>query len=70
MNGKELKKLINNNILDDDIICVGEQNDRYGDRDKEIIGVRRRPLQSDGNNTYKVLVTKPYNTNGALKFWG
>ena len=53
--GKQVKELINANIADNDIVCIGEQHDSLG--------------RFDNSNTYKAIITKPYNSNGALKFW-
>lgn len=67
--GKEVKEFINANINDDDIVCVGEQNDSLGRFDRQIIGVETRQVGFDGTNTYKAIITRPYTSNGALKFW-
>ena len=69
MFGRQLKKIITENIKDEDIVCFGEQNDRFGRNDREIIGVETRQIGFDTNDTYKVLLTKQYNSNGAMKFW-
>lgn len=67
--GRQVKELINANISDDDIVCIGEQNDSLGRFDRQIIGVERRQVGFDDTNTYKAIITKPYKSNGALKFW-
>lgn len=69
MFGRQLKKIITENIKDEDIVCFGEHNDRFGRNDREIIGVETRQIGFDTNDTYKVLITKQYNSNGAMKFW-
>lgn len=69
MFGRQLKKIITENIKDEDIVCFGEQNDKLGRYDREIIGVETRQIGFDTNDTYKVLITKQYNSNGAMKFW-
>ncbi len=68
MKAKELKDMINS-LDDDDVICVGKPNDKQGNYDEEIISVETRQCGFHGNNIYKVLTTKSYETNGALKFW-
>lgn len=67
--GKQVKELINANISDDDIVCIGEQYDSLGRFDRQIVGVETRQVGFDASNTYKAIITKPYNSNGALKFW-
>lgn len=67
--GKQVKELINANIADNDIVCIGEQHDLLGRFDNQIIGIETRQLGFDNSNTYKAIITKPYNSNGALKFW-
>ena len=67
--GKQLKELINNNILDDDIVCFGEKGDMLGRYDRQIIGVEKRQVGFDVDNTYKAIITKPFESNGAMKFW-
>lgn len=69
MFGRQLKKIITENIKDEDIVCFGEHNDKFGRDDREIIGVETRQIGFDTNDTYKVLITKQYNSNGAMKFW-
>lgn len=69
MFGRQLKKIITENIKDEDIVCFGEQNDKFGRNDRDIIGVETRQIGFDTNDTYKVLITKQYNSNGAMKFW-
>lgn len=69
MFGRQLKKIITENIKDEDIVCFGEHNDKFGRNDREIIGVETRQIGFDTNDTYKVLITKQYNSNGAMKFW-
>ena len=67
--GRQVKELINANLSDDDIVCFGEENDPLGRFDRQIVGVETRQVGFDGSNTYKAIITKPYNSNGALKFW-
>lgn len=69
MLGKELKELINTHIADNDIVCIGEQDDQSGRYDNKILGVEVRQVGFDNNNTYKAIITSPYNSNGAMKFW-
>ena len=69
MLGKDLKELINTHIADDDIVCIGEQSDKLGRYDNKILGVEVRQVGFDNNNTYKAIITSPYNSNGAMKFW-
>lgn len=69
MYGKQLKKLINDNISDEDIVCFGEKGDMLGRFDNKIIGVEKRQVGFDENNTYKAIITEPFNSNGAMKFW-
>ena len=69
--GKKLKELINNNISDNDIVCFGEKGDRLGRFDRQIIGVETRYVGFDdeNENTYKAIITEPFDSNGAMKFW-
>lgn len=67
--GKHLKELINKHIADDDIVCVGEEKDVLGSQDCQIIGVEKRQVGFDADDTYKVIITKPFKINGAMKFW-
>ena len=70
--GKQFKELINNNIEDKDIVCFGEKGDTLGRYDRKIIGIERRKVGFDNDvtdDTYKAIVTTPYETNGAMKFW-
>ena len=67
--GKQLKKLINDNISDEDIVCFGEEGDTLGRFDHQIVGVEKRQIGFDGDNTYKAIITKPFISNGAMKFW-
>lgn len=67
--GKQLKRLINDNILDEDIVCFGEKGDMQGIFDRQIIGIERREVGFDDINTYKAIITEPFASNGALKFW-
>ena len=70
--GRQLKKLINDNIYDDDIVCFGEKGDSLGRFDRQIIGVERRKIGFDDefhDDTYKAIITEPFNSNGAMKFW-
>ena len=69
MRGKQLKKIIAENIKDEDIICFGEQNDKLGRYDREIVGIETRQIGFDNNDIYKAIVTLPYSSNGAMKFW-
>ena len=69
MYGKQLKKLINDNISDNDIVCFGEKGDVLGIYDHKIIGIEKRQTGFDENNTYKVIITEPFYSNGAMKFW-
>ena len=69
MLGKDLKELINTHIADNDIVCIGEQDDEFGRYDNKILGVEVRQVGFDNNNTYKAIITSPYNSNGAMKFW-
>ena len=69
---RQLKKLINDNICDDDIVCFGENGDSLGRFDRQIIGVERRKIGFDDefhDDTYKAIITEPFNSNGAMKFW-
>lgn len=69
--GKKLKELINNNISDNDIVCFGEKGDMLGRFDRQIIGVETRYVGFDdeNENTYKAIITEPFDSNGAMKFW-
>lgn len=69
--GKQLKKLINDNISDEDIVCFGEKGDILGRYDRQIIDVERRKVGFDdeNDNLYKAIVTAPYKSNGAMKYW-
>ena len=69
--GKQLKKLINDNIADDDIVCFGEKGDKLGRFDRKIVGVERRNFGFDDDNddTYKAIITESFDLNGAMKFW-
>lgn len=71
MYGKQLKKLINDNIADDDIVCFGEKGDILGRYDCKIIGIERRKIgfDDDNDNTYKAIITESFCSNGAMKFW-
>lgn len=69
MRGRQLKKIIAENIKDEDIICFGEKNDKLGRYDREIIGIETRQIGFDNNDVYKAIVTLPYSSNGAMKFW-
>ena len=69
MRGRQLKQLIKENINDEDIVCFGEQGDKLGRTDRKIIGVETRQIGFHSNDTYKAIVTTPYETNGAMKFW-
>ena len=70
--GKQLKKLINDNIADDDIVCFGEKGDKLGRYDRQILGVERRKIgfdDDDNDDTYKAIITESFDLNGAMKFW-
>ena len=70
--GKQLKKLINDNISDNDIVCFGEKGDKLGRFDRKIIGIEKRNFGFDNDNdddTYKVIITESFCENGAMKFW-
>lgn len=69
MLGKELKELVTTRIADDDIVCLGEQGDKMGRYDNQILGVEIRQVGFDNNNTYKAIVGTKFNSNGAMKFW-
>lgn len=70
MYGKQLKKLINDNILDNDIVCFGEKGDILGRYDCQIIGVEKRQVGFEKDDiTYKAIVAEQYESNGAMKFW-
>ena len=72
MTGKQLKKLINDNIADDDIVCFGEKGDKLGRYDRQIIGIERRKIGFDDefhDDTYKAIITESFDSNGAMKFW-
>ena len=68
MRGRQLKQLIKD-IDDEDIVCISEQGDKLGRTDRKIIGIETRQIGYDYNDTYKVIVTKPNEMNGAMKFW-
>ena len=70
--GKQLKKLINDNISDNDIVCFGEKGDDLGRYDRQILGVERRKIGFDdefNGDTYKAIIIEPFESNGAMKFW-
>lgn len=67
--GKQVKEMINRHINDDDIVCVGEKGDKLGRFDCQITGVENRQMGFDSNETYKAIITRPFISNGALKFW-
>lgn len=69
MRGKQLKKIISDNIKDEDIVCFGEQNDKIGRNDRKIIGIETRQIGFDSRDTYKAIITSSFNNNGAMKFW-
>ena len=71
MYGKQLKKLINDNISDNDIVCFGEKGDDLGRFDRKIIGIERRNFgfDNDNDNTYKAIITESFRSNGTMKFW-
>jgi len=64
-----LKDLIDKNIADNDIVCVGEEKDTLGRYDRQIIGVEKRRVGFDVDDTYKAIIAKPFKSNGAMKFW-
>ena len=70
MRGRQLKQLIKD-IDDEDIVCFGEKGDKLGRFDRKIIGVERRNFGFDDDNddTYKAIITEPFYSNGAMKFW-
>lgn len=61
--------MINKQIADDDIVCIGEEKDTLGRYDRQIIGVEKRQVGFDVDNTYKAIITKPFELSGAMKFW-
>lgn len=67
--GKQIKELINDNINNDDIVCIGERGDTLGRFDKSIIGIEKRNIGFDNNSYYKAIISENYNSNGAMKFW-
>lgn len=67
--GKEIKELINANIQDDDIVCIGERGDSLGRLDKKIIGIEKRNIGFDNDSYYKAIISEDYGSNGAMKFW-
>ena len=67
--GKQIKELINNNINDDDIVCIGERGDTLGRFDKNIIGIEKRNIGFDNKSFYKAIISENYSSNGAMKFW-
>ncbi len=67
--GKQLKELINKHISDDDIVCFGEEGDKAGQYDRQIIGVETRNIGFHDNSVYKAIVTKRFCSHGALKFY-
>lgn len=68
--GKQLKELINRNISDNDIVCVGEKGDKLGRYDRQVLGVEKRQIGFGNNDdTYKAIVTQLFESNGAMKFW-
>ena len=71
MYGKQLKKLINDNISDNDIVCFGEKGDRLVRFDRTIVGIESRNfgLDDDNDDTYKAIITESFDLNGAMKFW-
>ena len=69
MYGKQLKKLINDNISDNDIVCFGEKGDVLERYDNKIVGIEQRQVGFDENNIYEVIITEPFHSKGAMKFW-
>ena len=37
--------------------------------ERPISGIEKRQTGFDENNTYKVIITEPFYSNGAMKFW-
>ena len=35
----------------------------------KIVGIEKRQVGFDQNNTYKVIITSPFHSNGTMKFW-
>lgn len=68
--GRQVKEIINKHISDDDIVCIVEEGDMLGRYDRQIIGIEKRQIGFDDDNTYKAIITKSIGTNGAMKFWG
>lgn len=68
MRGRQLKQLIKD-IDDEDIVCISEQGDKLGRSDRKIIGIETREIGFDSNDTYKAIITEPFYSNGAMKFW-
>ncbi|MDY4820015.1 MAG: hypothetical protein SO206_07255 [Bacilli bacterium] len=67
--GKEIKELINANIEDNDIVCIGERGDSLGRLDKKIIGIEKRNIGFDNDSYYKAIISEDYGSNGAMKFF-
>lgn len=67
--GKQIKDLINKHISDDDIVCFGEEGDKLGVCDRQITRIEQRDVGFEGREIYKAILTKPFNSNGAMKFW-
>ena len=67
--GKEIKELINANIEDSDIVCIGERGDSLGRLDKKIIGIEKRNIGFDNDSYYKAIISEDYGSNGAMKFF-
>ena len=71
MRGRQLKQLIKD-IDDEDIVCFGEKGDTLGRYERKIIGIERRKVGFDNDvtdDTYKAIITEPFYSNGAMKFW-
>ena len=69
MLGKELKRIINEHIKDEDLVCLGEQGDKFGRYDRKIIGIETRQVGFDNNDVYKIIVSYPFESQGNMKFW-
>lgn len=67
--GKQIKDIINKHISDDDIVCFGEEGDKLGIYDRQITRIEQRAIGFEGRDTYKAIITKPFGSNGAMKFW-
>lgn len=68
MKGRELKKLIQDTVRDDDIVCLGERNDTLGRFDRKIIGVETRNVGFDKDNTYKAIISEKFDSTELWSF--